>query len=715
MRRRVLLSSALFLALSNAVSQARAEDPPPDAEESVAAPAAASDIASPQSQQDLQRQQEILVSGSRSGFGSGIQTTGTRAQRPLRDVPQAITVVPASVLTSTGARRVEDVAHLVPSVQLGAGFGSVWDDYYVRGSRVWSGTMYRNGYLGGYSNVAATDAVNVERVEVLRGPAAALYGPGLPGGTINIVTKRPERERSERLTVGFGSFETQRLTLDVTGPLSPRVAYRVTAGFDDTAGYRDFNESERLILNPSFAYELGEDTRWLVESQIFRVRYRPDPGGVPTVNGDPFALPRERSYVEPNTPLTRFDGALLRSEVSHRVSDHVMVRFGVQRQQALSDERALYPLGVDADGQLARINTHMSLHAEDVAVQGGIEISGNTWGLEHDAVLGVDARYEHVTYRLGTSDPGAEPFLIDVNDPRYGSRTPAIIEPTGPESRWTYADTGVYLNDVMRPVEWLRFVLGGRLDRYRQTSRTGGADVEEGEEVAPSGRVGVIVDVTDVGYVFANHSRGFWPVLGVSATGALLEPETSSGFEFGGRYDLGEVEVEATYFSVENDNISVPDPEHPEFQVQRGASLTEGIELGATAQLSDVFRAIGSYTMSDAEITEDVSPDLVGTPLVMSSRHSGGVWLEATAPVAEQHVVVGFGARGTGERPLNDGTTVPGYARLDASLGVLARFGVVRLFASNLLNRDYVQSGNDAGSVLRGAPRSFFVSLESSP
>ncbi len=711
MRSRVSSSCAFLLALVPAVNQARAADAVDEATPSEEPAVKATDV------ETAQETEEILVAGSRRSFAERAQVTGSRAPRPVSDVPQGVSVVPKAVLESTGARRVEDVAHLVPSVQLGAGFGSVWDDYYVRGSRVWSGTMYRNGYLGGYSNIAATDAVNVERVEVLRGPAAALYGPGLPGGTINIVTKRPEHERSERLTLGFGSFDTQRVTIDATGPLSDKVLYRVTAGFDQTAGYRDFNESERFILNPSFLYELGEDTRWLVESQVFRVRYRPDPGGVPMIDEDPFALPAARSYAEPDTPLTSFDGALVRSEVTHDISSHVTYRLGVQRQVALSDERALYPLGLGEDGRsLARINTHMTLHAEDVAVQSGVELRGKALGMEHDAVVGVDARYEVVDYRLGTSDPGADPFVIDVYDPRYGSGTPQVYEPTGQSSRWTYRDMGIYLNDVMRPVERLRIVAGGRVDKYAQTSVSGPVDVEEGE-LATSGRLGAIVDTTDFSSVYASVSKGYWPVVGVSGGGALLKPEHSRGVEVGARASLEDdvLTADAAVFRVDNENISVPDPDQPEFQVQRGASRSQGLELSMTANVDERFRAIGSYTLSDAEITEDPNPDLVGKPLVLSSRHSGGIWSELELPALGQIFELGLGARAVGERPLNDGVMVPGYVRVDGSFGLRAHFGRVRLFGSNLANKDYVQSGNDAGSVLRGAPRSFFVSVESAP
>ncbi len=656
---------------------------------------------------------EIRAESKQHFYRDG-QVTGTRAARPVSDVPQAVTVVPDAVMESTGARRVEDVMLLVPSVQLGAGFGGVWDDYYVRGSRVWSGTMYRNGFLGGYSSLAAVDTVNVERVEVLRGPAAALYGPGLPGGTINIVTKRPESVARHEVGLELGSFDTQRLTLDSTGPLAERSAYRVTLGFDTTGGHRDFNDSNRLILNPVFSFEPDARTRWLVEAQVFATRYRPDPGGTPILDGDPFALPESRSYAEPNAPETRFDGLLLRSELTRRLVDHVTLRLGAQVQQALEDETAAYPIGIRADGRtLDRIDTHLDLQSRDVALQGGLEVRSKLAGLENDAVIGVDARYEHVDYRLAASDPASDPFSIDLYDPAYGAPRPALFTASAPDDRYTYGDAGLYVNDKLQVLPPLYVVLGGRLDGYRQTSRAAGIEATQGE-IAPSGRAGVIVKPSEALSTYASVSYGFWPVLGVSATGALLEPERSRGLELGARVVLLDdvLTLDGALFRLDNRNISVPDPERPEFQVQRGASRTQGLELAATARVGSLFRAIGSYTATDAEVTEDADPALVGRTLPLTARYATSAWGELDVPIPQVNLVFGFGARLVGPRQLNDGTSVPGYSRLDSSLGVRASFVELELFVQNLLDRAYVQSGNDALGVLRGAPRSWFVRLK---
>jgi iron complex outermembrane receptor protein len=187
---------------------------------------------------------------ARPSYAAPTQMTGTREEREISDLPVTVGVANRTLMDDRLAHRTEDVLPLVPGVQLFAGSGGFWDDYTVRGFRVWAGTTFRNGFISGYSGANATDAVNIERVEVVRGPASALYGPGLPGGSINFVTKRPAADPRVDVGVSVGRFNTYRGELDATGPIAPGALYRMTASAESTAGYRDFNDFRRSIAKP---------------------------------------------------------------------------------------------------------------------------------------------------------------------------------------------------------------------------------------------------------------------------------------------------------------------------------------------------------------------------------------------------------------------------------------------------------------------------------
>ncbi|HVU00682.1 MAG TPA: TonB-dependent siderophore receptor [Polyangiaceae bacterium] len=678
--------------------------------------AAAAESLSKPEESDSGGDATVVVRGAREPtYAAKAQTTGSRATRPVADVPQAMTVVPGVLLEDMGSRRIEDALALTPSVQLGSGFGLLWEDYYVRGSRIWSGTMYRNGYLTGYSGISSTDAIGVERVEVLRGPAAALYGPVLPGGAINVVTKRPLRTAGAAVTVGGGSFGSYRAAVDATGPLSSRVAYRVTGAFDRTEGYRDFDESSRVVVNPSFSVALSSKTRLLLETQVFRVRYRPDSRGVPIVGGDPFALPNSRSLVEPTTPITEFDGGLGRVELEHVVDSSLSVRVGLQRQEAIQDERALAFLGFEPDGRtLDRLPTHYRARSADLAAQVGVEWRTATGPMDHDVVAGLDLRHEAVNWRVGAA---AAPFPIDAFEPVYGGVAPPVDEQAGADNVWTYDDAGLYANDVVHVTRAVRVVVGGRVDQYRQKSVAPIATVNEKKgEFAPSGRLGFVWDATDFVSAYASASRGFWPVLGVSADTKLLSPERSTGAELGARLAIDEdrFTLDASVFSTWNRHVTLPDPAAPDFQVQRDLARNRGVELWATAHPIAPIRLVASYTLTDARVTEDSNEALVDTTLPFVSRHAGGAWAMVEAPLAGAMVDAGGGFRAVGTRHLNDGTPVPGYGRIDGTLGIARKWARLRLLIQNLAGARYVQSGNDVNSVLFGSPRSFFLTATAS-
>lgn len=659
---------------------------------------------------------EISIYGSPardSTYASHDQVTGTRETRDVGDVPQAISVVSRTLLEDTSARRTDDVMLLVPSVQQGAGFGSVWDDYAVRGFRVWAGTMHRNGFLAGYSGIGAADTVNVERIEVLRGPSAALYGPGLPGGTINVVTKEPSFRQRAKLAVALGSFDTQRYSLDVTGPLAEPAAYRVTGSFDTTDSARDFNTSQRLLVNPSVALKLGK-TRLLLETQFFSMRYRPDALGVPAINGDFFRVPAQRSYIEPETKLSDFRGGLVRGELRHELGRDITLRVGVQRQAGFLDEPATYSMGVDPARQsLGRIATHFWSHSEDIALQVGLEAGFKTGNLEHDLMVGTDARFETVDWRIATSDPAAD-FAIDLLRPDYSKSIPPILDAAVPDNSWSYRLLGVYVSDRIRLLPELALSLGVRGDGYQQNSEVPAAAVDdEAGELAPSARAGLLYAPARLLSFYGSINRGFWPVIGVTADGRLLKPEHNWGLEAGGRFALPNdaVTLDLSLFRTENQNISVPDPARPDFQLQRGAARAQGIELEGSARLHRNFRGVASYTLSDARITADTDPSRIDQRLPGVPSHSGAVWLFASPLGEKVGTGVGAGAILVGRRHLNDGARLPRYARLDVVLSQRLGAFKLQLRAENLLDTRYVRGGNDATSFYFGAPRNFLASL----
>ena len=646
-----------------------------------------------------------------------VQVTGTRVEAPVGDVPQSVTVVGRSVMDSTLARRTDDVMLLVPGTQLGPGYGGTWDDYVIRGFRVWSGTTYRNGFLNGYSGANATDTVNVERIEVIHGPASALYGPALPGGSIRYVTKEPLAEPHSRLRLMAGSFGTLRGELDATGALDDRdhVLARVTAAGEASDGHRDFNDWQRWIANPAVAWRPDAKTSVLGEVQVYRQLYRADPGGVPALGGDAFALPVHRSYIEPDAPMASTFGSLIRVQGTRSVSSHTTLRVAVQSQLGAYRELAVIPIALLDDRRtLVRLIQNWESGSRDIALQASVTERFSTGSLRHLLVTGFDTSTERVDWRVAVSDPATTPYTIDVWQPVYGSPLPDVPLPGGDSNRWSSTLAGVFVNDLMTVLPHLHALVGARVDGCRQTSKTDTVDETE-DEWALSARSGLVYEAASWISFYGNVSNGFWPVLGVTSTARLLKPEHSLAYEAGVRtaWERDRLTADVAVFHLTNRNISVPDPDRPDFQVQRGAARSRGVEVLLKAHPWQAVRAIASYAWSDATVSADTDSALVGKPLAFSARHSGAVWAEfgVLGPLLTDSGVAA-GAVFTSKRALLDGYEVPGYVRFDA--GVFHRAGPVlaTIRAENVAGTRYVKSGNGEFALLPGAPRNFMLAVQ---
>jgi iron complex outermembrane receptor protein len=659
----------------------------------------------------------VEVVAPRPSYAGRVQVTGSRQEEPVSDVPQSMTVLDRRLLDDVGARRADDAMLLVPGVQLFSGYGGTWDDYTIRGFHVWSVQTYRNGFMGGYSGPNATDAVNVERVEVLRGPASALYGPGLPGGSINYVTKQPLRHPRVTLGVVAGSFDTFRTELDATGPVSHDVRYRLTASGDTSSGYRDYNVFRRWLANPVVAIDLGPKTTLLVEAQGYQEMYRADPDGVPVVGGDPFAFPVSRSFIEPALKPALVEGALGRVELTHQLGQKWTVRLAFEDKLGHYEEETILTGPIAADGRtIPRGVFNWSQGSESSALQAVVHGEFPTGPLTHSVFAGVDAGREVVSYRAAGSDP-AYPFNIDAFAPQYGSRIPPAPLPTGSPNQWSYGVAGVYASDMITVLPFLRVLVGARADSYSQKDFN--PPVVDGvSELTASPRAAVLVNPLPGLSLYANVNQGFWPSLGVTADGHVLHPEHSLTYEAGLRKEIDgdRLTVDADVFHLVNRDIAVIDPTNPNFQVNRGEATSQGLELSVTAAPYRWLRLIASYAYVDASVTSDPDPTNVGKPLPFAAKHSGAAWVQTSFLDARARgPSLGVGGVATSERSLLDHTTVPGYGRVDAVAGY--RFGRelgARLRVQNALDQRYVRGGNDTNGILPGAPRAFFVELNAS-
>ena len=565
--------------------------------------------------------------GPVDGYRATRSISATRTDTPLSEIPQSISVVPAQVLQDIGATRLEDALDYAGGVERGNNFGGQGlTEFLIRGFS--SQEFYRNGFAvnRGYPNMP--DANSIERIEVLRGPAAMLYGRGDPGGTFNIVSKQPQAQRRTVLGSQINSEGLHRGTLDTTGALDEHATftYRLNLAAEGNDSFRDHVEGERYNVAPVLRWQLSDVTAITLEGDYLHNRHPLD-RGVTRYANQQGKLPRERFLGEESAGKLTNENATTQLRIEHLLDDNWTLRGGVQYLDGELYGGAVENNGLAADGRtVGRNYSQRWLNWNDVNAQANAEGRFNTGGFAHTLLLGVE--YDKFNYNslIRRSAGGVGDFPLDLYDPVYGQPQPALTRTTTHDSE-RLESYAFYLQDQIELTTGLKAQLGARLERFEQSyvdKRPGAEDWDQAHN-AVSPRLGLIYDLSDELAVFANTSRSFKPNRGADRLGDAFDPEQGVAHEVGIKYDLPErnLSLTAALFHITKENVLTSDPLDSTRSIAAGEVRSRGFDISLAGNITPQWRVIGGYAYVDAEVTESSSATMpVGTRLANVPRHS---------------------------------------------------------------------------------------------
>jgi len=279
---------------------------------------------------NTQELQEVEIIGRKNtDYKPDITFAGTRTGAKIKDVPQSIAIVNKEIIKDQGLFRLNEVANNVAGVtQTRAG-----NDFTSRGFRVNQDFINGNRAVLAPDLTTATIATQYERIEFIKGPAAALFGNGSPGGVINAVTKKPLKENRADVSLSYGSFETKRGTIDITGPLNKdkTLLYRTNVAWENAENFRDFQKNRSILFAPSLSYLPSKRTSFNVD--IVGTFNTDDIGldrGSPILQNDLFALPISFSTAEP-FDNRQSSSILLTASGNHRFSNALSLNVSYTR------------------------------------------------------------------------------------------------------------------------------------------------------------------------------------------------------------------------------------------------------------------------------------------------------------------------------------------------------------------------------------------------
>ncbi|WP_426342123.1 TonB-dependent siderophore receptor [Pseudoduganella sp. S-14] len=675
--------------------------------------------------------QTVEVVGRRdSGSYLASDALGSKTGLPLRELPQAVRIMPRQVLDDLGALRIDDALDYAGGVSRQNSFGGLWDNIAIRGLAGDPNNgmaLLLNGFAANRGGInAPRDTAAVERIEFLKGPVAALYGASEPGGTLNIVSKRPLWRPAYALDAVAGSFGLRRAALDATGPLGEALAWRLNAASEKRDSFRDHVDARRTLLAPALSIKAGPGTRIEYRGELLRHVGTLD-RGIAAVNGELGAVPRERFLGEPGDGDIRIFNSTQQLMLEHVLSEAWQLRAGLLWKRGLLDGYATEPVAtLNADQRTLRRQRRLRDYGSD-DLAGHLELAGSP-APGHELLLGAEAyRFDYDLRMFRASPSAAAPYAIDVLAPLYGQPlpVPALFTDTLEKQR----SVAVYAQDTLRLGQHWRVVAGLRHDGHEQTlaNRRNGTLARQ-EPNATSPRVGASYLATPEWTLFANWGSSFRPNTGSDASGSAFAPERGKASEAGLKWEQAGGRLGATLalFDIPKRNALTTDPQQPAYSVAAGEVRSRGLDFDLAGQLGRAWRANASLSLIDAEVVRDNTLE-TGGRLLNVPRVNGSLMLMYEGALANgARFGVGGGVTHTGRR-LGEART-QAQASGGAAPFDLPAYTVARLVAhwhiarglrlsfdiDNLFDKTYYTSSYQRTWVAPGSPRAVSLGLQAS-
>jgi iron complex outermembrane recepter protein len=599
-----VVAVALVLSTFAAETSAQAAPEKPNA----AAPSSASSAAKIKTEQV----DTIEVVGRRqAGAYHADEATGTKTDLPLREVPQAVRVMSRQTLDDLGAVRLDDVLDYAGGVSRQNQFGGLWDNVAIRGfaGDINNGmTLLLNGFSGNRGFNAPRDTASVERIEFLKGPVASLFGTTEPGGTINVVTKKPRWQAGHSLEGYAGSFDFWRTTLDSTGPLGESVAYRLNIALENRDSVRDFINTRRELVAPAFTWRIAAATTVDYFGEWLRHR-TPLDRGVVAVNGVLGPVPRERFTGEPADGTVEVENFTHQLAIEHAFSDQWRGRLAIAHK-----EGSLYGFSTEpqptlqADqATLRRQRRFRDYDSSDITVQAEAVGKFNVGGIRNELMIGAEHyRFDVDQLLLRVNPTAAAPYAINVFNPVYGQPQPVPAPNT--DTSELQKNIALYVQNAASLGAHWRVLAGVRMDDYDQTlfnRRTGVATTQSPRKTTP--RLGLSFLPSDEWTVFANLGRSFRPNTGADARGSAFAPESGRAIEVGGKWENRAKTIGGTiaYFDIRKRNVLTSDPANAGFSIAAGEVQSRGVDIDFSGQLTAQWRINASFSHIDVKVKRD--------------------------------------------------------------------------------------------------------------
>jgi catecholate siderophore receptor len=677
----------------------------------LSSPAVAADLAA--DMLDADQGGSIVVTGQREKVKT--TRTATRTDTEVKDIPQSISVVDERDIEDRDLRSIAEVLRYVPGTTPGTGEGNR-DQITLRGNNT-TADFFVDGVRDDVQYFR--DLYNAARIEVLRGSNAMIFGRGGGGGVVNRVGKRTTLELSREFALLGDSEGGFRLTADLDQPLGTAAGIRVNAVYEDGESFRRGVGLERYGVNPTLGLLLGADTRIDLSYEYLHDRRTAD-RGVPAFGARPLEGADRLFFGDPDDSFARADVHLATLAVEHRFREDLALRNRSQYGDYDKFYQNVFPTDlIEATGQVQLSAYNDSTRRKNAFSQTDLVWESRLGEIDQILLFGFelgrqDSRSrrsngffqpaDSATLLVAVASPTVDAALIFRPVNTNAARTPAAFND---------AEAGIaaiYVQDQIRPADWLEIVAGLRFDRFAlDVANLNTGQLFSRTDKLFSPRLGLVLKPDPDLSFYASYSRSYLPSSGdqfasLDLTSEALKPERFDNYEVGAKWQPVEgLLATAALYRLDRSNTRAPGAT-PGSVVLTGAQRSRGLELGLQGDVTKRWQVSAGYALQEARISRTTAAAPTGREVPLVPRHQFSLWNRYDLSGR-----LGFGlglvAASKSYASIGNQVTLPGYARVDAALFLKIADGVeAQVNVENLLGADYFPTAHNDNNIAPGAP-----------
>lgn len=650
-----------------------------------------------------------------SEFPADMTRSATKTFTALRDIPQSITVIDKQQVTDQSIRSIGDVVRYVPGVTSHQGENNR-DQVIIRGQNS-SADFFLNGVRDDVQYYR--DLYNLDRIEVLRGPNAMIFGRGGGGGVLNRVTKEAGYSTFRQISLSGGSFGNKRGSIDINQPIHRKAAFRINSVFEDSNSFRNNVGLRRFAVNPTLSYNPDGSTSLTFAYEFLRDRRTAD-RGITSFQGKPVDVPIGTYYGNPKDSRVRAKVNLFSATLDRQfggLSLHNRTTYGDYDRYYLN----YVPGAVNAAQTLVSLTAYNNVtKRRNLFSQTDLTYSLSTGRIKHNMLGGFELGNQRTTNFRNTGYFNNTATTIQVP---YGDPTTAI--PTTFRQSSTDADNHVrtdlaagYVQDQIELSRFVHVVAGARFDyfdlKYHNNRNN---DTLRRIDTLVSPRVGLVIKPVPGLSLYSSYSVSYLPSSGdqfssLTTVTQQVKPEKFKNLEVGVKWEFRRnLSLTSSLYRLDRTNTRANDPNNAGAIVQTGSQRTNGFEFGFNGAVTHKWTLTGGYAYQDAFITSASTTAAAGKLVAQVPHHNFSVWNKYQL-LTRLSAGLGVITRSDMFAGIDNTVVLPGYTRADGALYyVFNEKWRLQGNIENLFNTRYFVNADSNTNISPGASRSIRVGL----